>query len=137
MHLNAHLAPGLGELLPGWFVLPQNPIAAARQGRVPHIGELLPASFTVPENPIIRALTVGHHGGCGACSCGGGLGQLGNIPVLPTVALLAGGLLLLTMWRPGYRRERQQAVAKVRARHPRLGTRVVRGVRAGVREIRG
>jgi len=72
-HLNFHPAPGFGDLLPGNFVVPQNPIADANdpgtalvpsvQGLmrghaayVPHIGELLPAAFAVPQNPIRDAL---------------------------------------------------------------------------------
>ena len=53
MMLNHHPAPGLGDLLPGFFVVPQNPITDT-QGTtyVPRIGEILPASYAVPQNPI-------------------------------------------------------------------------------------
>ena len=53
-NIYGHLAPGLGDLLPGWTVVPQNPIAAAAYGTtyVPGIGDLLPGSFPVPQNPI-------------------------------------------------------------------------------------
>lgn len=75
-------------MMPGFFVVPQNPIrdagtvlvpsvqAAVGNAivRVPHMGELLPGKFTVPGNPIIKNLTGGMSGlGCGpAC----GLGQV-------------------------------------------------------------
>lgn len=79
-HISLHPAPGLGELMPGWHIVPQNPIApdytelvptpqARANGRtvyVPHIGELMPAKFTEPENPIRKAM------GLGGCGCGGG-----------------------------------------------------------------
>lgn len=82
-HISFHPAPGLGELMPGWHIVPQNPIAPdytelvptpqARSGGrpvyVPHMGELMPAKFTEPENPIRNALGLR---GCGGCGCGGG-----------------------------------------------------------------
>lgn len=57
-HLNFHPAVGFGELMPGSFVVPQNPmrLAASGVGYIPHIGELMPGSFVVPENPLRRAL---------------------------------------------------------------------------------
>ena len=84
--INFHPAPGLGELMPGWFVVPQNPIAPDRTelmptpqarsgGRpvyVPHVGELMPAKFTVPQNPLVRELRgLGVLGGCGSCGMAG------------------------------------------------------------------
>lgn len=88
MQLRHHPAPGFGELMPGFHVVPQNPIrdagtvlvpsvqaAAGNQiVRVPHMGELLPGTFRVPSNPILKNLTGGMSGlGCGpAC----GLGQV-------------------------------------------------------------
>lgn len=85
-HLSFHPAPGLGDLMPGSFVVPQNPIQndgtplvpsvqAQNGGRIsyrPKIGDLLPGAFPVPQNPIIRNLAGGMGGlGCGA-GCGGG-----------------------------------------------------------------
>lgn len=105
--MNYHMAPGLGDLIPGWFVVPQNPIQAAAQGGVkyiPKMGELIGASFVVPQNPLKRALglpeappsmlqrgstwveemyakaksAVGLSGmGCGGCGCGGSCGGCG------------------------------------------------------------
>lgn len=84
-YINRHPAPGLGELMPGWHVVPQNPIAPdytelvptpqARSGGrpvyVPHIGELMPGRFVEPENPIRKAMGMGSCGGCAGCgSCG-------------------------------------------------------------------
>ena len=56
--LRYHPAPGLGDLLPGFFVVPQNPIKDA-QGvtYVPRIGDILPGSFVVPQNPIKDYMT--------------------------------------------------------------------------------
>ena len=102
MHLPFHPAPGLGDLLPGSFVVPQNPIldagtalvpsvqaaAGGRVVRVPHIGELLPARFDVPQNPLRDALlsasvvkTQSTKGmGCVGCMAGlDGLGGMGDL----------------------------------------------------------
>lgn len=91
--INYHPAPGLGDLLPGFFVVPENPIS---QGTtyVPRIGDILPGSFPVPQNPIkdymvgrlnligrepgVKGTVNGISGCCGsACGgCGGGLSGL-------------------------------------------------------------
>jgi hypothetical protein len=84
----------MGDLLPGYFVVPNNPITSAAGGpgatgigRVAHVGELMPASFVVPENPLMNALvTVGRGpasqkslsglgGGCGCTGLGCGCGD--------------------------------------------------------------
>lgn len=87
MQTNFHPSPGLGDLLPGWFVVPQNPIRPdstvmvpsvqatmpGQIGRRPHMGEFLPATFSVPQNPIVKNLASGMGGlacGCGTPSCG-------------------------------------------------------------------
>jgi hypothetical protein len=58
MMLNSHPAPGLGDLLPGFFVVPQNPITdRGPTTYVPRIGEILPGSFPVPQNPIKDYMT--------------------------------------------------------------------------------
>jgi len=87
-HLPFHPAPGLGDLLPGMFVVPQNPIRDAGTPLVPsvqatapnqvmrvkHIGELLSAAFVVPQNPIVRTLATGGQtsgmAGLGCMGCG-------------------------------------------------------------------
>lgn len=159
MHSEFHLAPGLGELLPGWFNLPQNPLRLQAEGisYVPHIGELMPAKFTIPENPIREVLEHGWRGHSAGCSCGGtcdkcsgglsGLGVLGlpeTVFGVPTAYLLygAGALLLLggLSFRPqrkryraelGAAREKHKAeVAKIRRKYPRVGGRVSRSARA-------
>lgn len=87
-----HPAPGLGDLAPGFFVVPQNPmrsdstvlvpsVQASAGGRIvkkPHIGDFVAASFVVPQNPIVRNLSTGMMGlgggmgcGCGTPDCGG------------------------------------------------------------------
>ena len=93
-----HPAPGLGELMPGWFVVPQNPITdTGGVTYTPGIGDILPGCFAVPQNPIKDAVTgsvvplatsPGAGGGMvngqpvtpaslsgrGGCGCGGGCG---------------------------------------------------------------
>lgn len=91
-----HPAPGLGDLLPGSYVVPQNPLQGITY--VPRIGEILPGAYVVPQNPIkdymagrlnligrepgakgtvngISGVGCGCGGGCGAC---GGLGSLSD-----------------------------------------------------------
>lgn len=84
MFYNNHPAPGFGDLLPGFFVVPQNPFTPPV--RVPGIGDILPGRFIVPQNPLRDAL--GMSGGCG-CGCGGsggcgssdkGVGYVNGIP---------------------------------------------------------
>jgi hypothetical protein len=79
-HIPFHPAPGFGDLLPGSFVVPQNPVrsdgtplvpsvqatAPGMVVRVPSLADLLQASFVVPENPLRRGMS-----GLG-CGCGGG-----------------------------------------------------------------
>jgi hypothetical protein len=74
--LNFHPAPGLGDLLPGEFVVPQNPIRDAgtplvpsnvgltkgRPYKVPKLGDLMPGKFAVPQNPLITTLVNGYGG---------------------------------------------------------------------------
>lgn len=99
MHLPYHPAPGFGELLPGSFVVPQNPIrdagtalvpsvqakALGRVVRVPHIAELMPASFDIPQNPLRDALlsasvvNTQSTKGMGCVGCGAGLDGLGSM----------------------------------------------------------
>lgn len=69
--LRFHPAPGFGDLMPGWFVVPQNPITTPGTALVPSLqgtrpnqvlrrttmAELMPGSFTVPQNPLWRAIT--------------------------------------------------------------------------------
>ena len=70
MHLPFHPAAGFGDLLPGHFVVPQNPIrdagtpmvpsVQAASGnvpvRIPKMGDLLPGMFVVPQNPLMAAI---------------------------------------------------------------------------------
>ncbi len=84
--LNFHPAPGFGDLMPGNFVVPQNPIRDAGTPLVPslqatmpnttfriaRLAELMPGQFTVPQNPLMMALSGGNLG-CGCSSgCSGG-----------------------------------------------------------------
>jgi hypothetical protein len=90
-----HPAPGLGDLAPGFFVVPQNPLrndstvlvpsvqasAGGRMVKKPHIGDFVAGSFVVPQNPVRRNLATGMMGlggglgcGCGTPDCGSGYG---------------------------------------------------------------
>lgn len=89
MRINYHPAPGLGDLLPGFFVVPQNPVrdaegplvpsvqalAAGAVLKKPHMGDFLPATFAVPQNPIRKSLASNMNGlnglGCGCAGTGG------------------------------------------------------------------
>lgn len=101
MNIGYHPAPGLGELQPGWFVVPQNPV----DGPVTYIrgiGDILSTGgFTVPQNPVIsrasgvimpigtvpgapaqingKPVSGGLGCGCGgSCGCGGGMGDISS-----------------------------------------------------------
>ena len=90
-HINRHPAPGFGDLMAGWFVVPQNPLrmndpgtplvpslqatAPGRTLRKARLAELMPGGFVVPQNPLRMALSggVGKVGcGCSSGGCGGG-----------------------------------------------------------------
>ena len=134
--INFHPSPGLGELLPGWFIVPQNPITAAMGvrpvlGRVPKMGELVRAHWTLPQNPLINSLaTVGKPYGMSSLNCAGcddrvSLGSLGefNLSDLTNslsqnkTLLLWGGaaliLFLILMSRPG-KSAYQQAMSEAK-----------------------
>jgi hypothetical protein len=106
MHLSMHPAPGLGELVPGSFVVPQNPLVpGAFTGEVSYIPravERLPGRWTMQSNPLYKALNggingvsvgtggcddctgMGCGGGCaagGGCGCGGSCGGAGSCGV--------------------------------------------------------
>ena len=68
-----HPAPGLGDLVPGMFVVPMNPITAASGGvtYVPRIGDLVRAHYTVPMNPLVPGMS-----GCGCPYRDAGMGAL-------------------------------------------------------------
>ena len=50
-NIHIHPAPGLGDLMPGWFAVPQDPITMARQGvtMTPGIGDILPGHTSCPK----------------------------------------------------------------------------------------
>ncbi len=157
MNVNFHPAPGFGELLNGWHVVPQNPITAAQATIVyGGMGELVPGRFPVPQNPLLpRAL-----GGCG-CKRTAGMGVLdfstaweslsagasGAWESAKSIAgvnpwVLGGGLAVLglLLFRPGgseYRRAISSAKAKyrdevsrIRSRYPRVAGRARRAAGA-------
>ena len=67
---------GMGDLVPGWFPVPQTPVGAKRPG----MGDLVPGWFSVPQTPV-GAKGMGHIGcgsdcNCGPCSSQGGMGQI-------------------------------------------------------------
>lgn len=92
MNISHHPAPGLGELLPGFFVVPQNPVTDAVR-YIPNLGDIMPGAFVVPQNPVVDRATgnvvpigtsKGMGGGCG-CGCGGhggcGVAKLNHQPI--------------------------------------------------------
>jgi hypothetical protein len=119
-NIHRHPAPNraLGELLPGWFDIPQNPITARSQGinYTPTLGEIMAGSFTIPENPIVnfasgnvlplgvnpakagvvngQPVGTGMSGGCGcggSCGgCGGGMGDISADLTTFSTDLMAG-----------------------------------------------
>lgn len=139
MQLDYHPAPGLEGILPGWFVVPQNPIQPVTY--TPRIGDILPASFPVPQNPV-RDYTRGQVKMIGqgvGCACDGGCGgQLNGVGVsgisddiaagnfsaalqetvmgVPVWALAAGAALLLFSGGPthSYAGRGRRAVAAAR-----------------------
>lgn len=114
-----HPAPGMGDLLPGFFVVPQNPLwdnksrANAPMGfaggpkYIPHIGELLPGRFAVPQNPLIAAVRKGLAGLGGCCAeCSGsnganpedaGTGYINGQPIIGGVQSLLEGIDWVTV----------------------------------------
>lgn len=107
-NISFHPAPGLGDLMPGWFAVPQNPITnRAPITYTPTIGDILPGSFVVPQNPIrdftngqvkligqsnpsapgmVNGMPVTGMGDCG-CGCGGGGGCGGGLGQLTVAGL--------------------------------------------------
>lgn len=89
-NIRGHVAPGVGELMPGWwFAVPQNPSRGASV--VPNIGDIIGASYVVPQNPIKDFMTgqvkmigqgngapKGGNVGVGDCGCGGTCGGCGH-----------------------------------------------------------
>jgi hypothetical protein len=77
--LNYHPAPGMGDLLPGFYVVPQNPVQPVKYIR--GISEILPGSFPVPQNPV-KDYTSGQTKligqGVSGCGCGGSCGGCGG-----------------------------------------------------------
>lgn len=50
-NIQFHPAPGLGDLMPGWFSVPQNPMTDGIT-YTPGIGEIMAGNYPVPQNPI-------------------------------------------------------------------------------------
>ena len=73
----------VGDFVPGWFALPQNPVCG--------MGDFVSGTFTLPQNPIRDAMGMGFvsasfalpenvvgMGDCG-CGCGGSCNGMGDI----------------------------------------------------------
>jgi hypothetical protein len=83
--INYHPAPGLGDLMNAWFVVPQNPlrttptvivpsVQATAPGQIlakPRLGDFVAGTFVVPQNPLRKQLGLGGVG-CAGCGCAGG-----------------------------------------------------------------
>jgi hypothetical protein len=88
--INFHPAPGLGDLMNAWFVVPQNPlrttptvivpsVQATAPGQIlakPRLGDFVRSSFVVPQNPLATKLGLAGLG-CGGCGCAGGPNSTG------------------------------------------------------------
>lgn len=86
MQTSFHPAPGLGDLLNGWFIVPQNPVrndtttivpsvqalAPNHVLRVKSMGDLVSGAFVVPQNPVAK------NTGLSGCGCAGGCGTCGG-----------------------------------------------------------
>lgn len=122
-NLRLHPAPGMGDLMTGWYVVPQNPLQLASEGVVvkKSLGDLLDGCFVVPQNPLrdytmgmVAPLGQGIAGrpmkpqangggmsglgdcgcGCGgSCGCGGGMGDIGADFSAFTTDLSAGNFM--------------------------------------------
>lgn len=136
--LDVHPATGIGELLPGWFNIPQNPITMATQGvtYTRGIAELLPAKFSIPQNPLADRLTsasvlspVCSTQGVSGCGCGCGMGALdtssigsafdSDIAGIPVTWLIGGAVLAYMMFGSRgaeYKYEKEKLKRKYRTR---------------------
>jgi hypothetical protein len=148
--INVHPAPGLGELTPGWFIVPNNPFQLRQPvARTTGVGELVAAHWTLPQNPLANQLaTIGLPPGqssqkaviqgLGAIDLGSEFSSWAN-PGEWTFSQWAlvigvGALFLLTMRkdRAGYKAAKLQAKADyyralqdARSKHKTLGGRAV------------
>lgn len=158
-HIGIHPAPGIGDMLPGWWAVPQNPITAAAAKYNPRMGELLPGSFVVPQNPILASLSHGVNNssmGCASCQYtrnNMGMGDLGYFDSWSPTAWTwqewatvgVGVLLVLSMLRPGQSQYKaavssakdqyRKAVASARAKYPRVAGRVKRAYSAAAEAL--
>ncbi len=110
--LNVHPAPNrLGQMTPGFLVVPYNPVSKGRVEYRPHIGEFIGASLITPYNPIrdrvmspniMRPIAAsgpveGGNGiaGCGCKQCEDGLGNISLGEAFGTInpGYLAAGIL--------------------------------------------
>lgn len=92
MHPRSQDQRALGELLPGWFDVPQNPVTMAQDGITykPGVGEIMQGRYVVPQNPVLdfsrgQVKMLGTSGGnCDpglGCACDGSINgmSLGDI----------------------------------------------------------
>lgn len=107
MFLTSHPAAGTAQMVPG--------IYAQGRNRRPTIGELVPGMFTMPQNPLLKSLAQVQAYGSGAYGPSqpmvDGMGNVitDNLPDTNTILMYAGvGLLLLMVlgggFAGGYRR---------------------------------
>ena len=149
--VDIHPAPGLGEMLPGWFVVPNNPFAERKPIAVgTGVGMMLPA--TASQNARNVLLDIAQRVGRPPGEKGSGpviihgLGAIGTEDLNPanwgwqTWLLLAGaGILLLSMTRKKrmeYKAAKHlakaqyyESLAAARAKHPYLPVAAYQAIR--------
>ena len=78
MRANVQAIHGIGDFVPGWFAVPQNPVVMKKTG----MGDFVPGYFAVPQTPVgakrpgMSGLGCGSDCGCGPCRSGNGMGQV-------------------------------------------------------------
>jgi hypothetical protein len=120
-NIHSHPAPGLGDLMPGWFSVPQNSVTDGVT-YTPGIGDILATDgYSVPQNPILdymkgqvtligqqkgpgpgmlngqpvsmSAGTSGAGCGCGGACAGGGMGDISSDFTTFTNDLTSGNIM--------------------------------------------
>ena len=138
----------LGEFVPAFYAVPQNPVILLPTGRSNGLGDFVRANFTTaPLLPGNAGLGCACGGSCATCSGGRGLSGIsddisamfdGTAPMTTYLIYGGGALALLFLLgslgtrsksnRSGYRAAKRQALARLREQYPTRGRAVRRAV---------